>query len=94
MLAAGRDSALLRFGLGKAYLDQQDYPKAVEHLAEATRQKPDYSAAWKLLGKASLAAGDTRAAAMAWEQGIAMAETNGDVQAGREMRVFLRRLSR
>jgi len=94
MLAAGLDSALLRFGLGKAYLDQQDYPKAVEHLSEATRQKADYSAAWKLLGKAHLAAGDAGAAAMAWEAGIAMAETNGDVQAGKEMRVFLRRLSR
>ncbi len=92
LLAAGRDSALLRFGLGKAYLDLPDFLKAVEHLSAATRQKPDYSAAWKLLGKAHLAVGDSSAAAMAWEAGIAMAEANGDVQAAKEMRVFLRRI--
>jgi hypothetical protein len=56
-------------------------------------QDPHYSAAWKLLGKAQLADGETDAARAAWQRGIDVAETRGDKQAAREMRVFLRRLS-
>ncbi|NNM00711.1 MAG: hypothetical protein HKO62_08180 [Gammaproteobacteria bacterium] len=53
---------------------------------------PDYSAAWKLLGKALASAGDTAAARTAYESGIACAERMGDKQAQREMQVFLKRL--
>lgn len=51
-LAAGRDSALLRFGLGNACLKEGDAQAAVRHLTQATQQQPSYSAAWKLLGVA------------------------------------------
>jgi len=94
MLAKGRDSPLLRFSLGKCYLDLADYPQAVTHLAECIEQDPGYSAAWKLLGKAHQEAGDLDAAQLAWEDGVAAAEKKGDVQAGKEMTVFLKRLDR
>ena len=54
----------------------------------------DYSAAWKMLGKAHVAAGDIPGASAAFEQGIAVATSRGDVQAGKEMQVFLKRLKR
>ena len=93
MLAAGRDDALLRFSLGNAYL--KDRPAlAAEHLARAVSLNPEYSAAWKLFGKALTAAGREDEARRAYESGIAAAERNGDIQAAREMRVFLRRLER
>ncbi|MDT9146004.1 hypothetical protein RSW78_25605, partial [Escherichia coli] len=55
---------------------------------------PDYSAAWKLLGKARLAREDFDAAAVAWQHGIDAASRRGDKQAEREMQVFLRRLQK
>lgn len=94
MLAAGRDSALLRFSLGKALLDAADPAAAAAHLQHCVDQDPGYSAGWKLLGKAWLAAGDADAAARAWQQGIAVAQRNGDKQAEKEMTVFKRRLAR
>jgi predicted Zn-dependent protease len=92
MLGKGIDNALLRFGLGKAYLDLDDPAKAAEHLQRCVEFDPNYSAAWKLLGKAQLGLGDSAAARQAWEQGISAAQGHGDKQAEKEMSVFLRRL--
>ncbi len=89
-----RDGALLRFSLGNALLGEGDPATAVVELRQALDFDPDYSAAWKLLGKACQAAGDHEAAAAAWESGIAAARARGDKQAEKEMGVFLRRLSR
>jgi Tfp pilus assembly protein PilF len=94
LLAGGQDSPLLRFSLGNEYLKAEDYAKACEHLAEAVRQKPDYSAAWKVYGKVLVAVGDSAAAIRAYEQGIEVAEQQGDKQAAKEMGVFLRRLQK
>lgn len=94
MLAKGIDNSLLRFGLGKAYLDAADAAQAVQHLQRCVELDPGYSAAWKLLGKALLDSGDKAGAAQAWEQGISSAQHKGDKQAEKEMSVFLRRLQR
>ena len=94
LLAGGRDDPLLRFGLGKAYLDGDDPEAAVPHLQRAVEHDPGYSAAWKLLGKALAAAERTDEAITAYEQGIAAAEAKGDKQAGKEMGVFLKRLQK
>ena len=94
MLAKGVDNALLRFGLGKGYLDQGDAAKAAEHLRQCVRFDPKYSAAWKLLGKALEASGDLAAARHAWTEGLAAAQAHGDKQAEKEMTVFLKRLDK
>ena len=91
MLARGQDSALLRYGLGSAYLKAQQPDRAAEHLALAVRQDPDYSAAWKLYGQALAALGQHPQAIDAFDQGIATAERKGDIQAAKEMRVFRKR---
>lgn len=93
LLAAGKDGALLRFGLGSEYLRAGEARLAAMHLREAVALDPGYSAAWKLLGK-SLEADDRAAAAQAYRSGIAAAESRGDKQAAREMQVFLKRLER
>jgi len=94
MLQQGRDTALLRFGLGSEYLKRDQPDRAAEHLRKAVELDASYSAAWKLLGKALTAAGDTPAAIEAYANGIAAAETKGDKQAVKEMRVFRRRLEK
>jgi predicted Zn-dependent protease len=94
MLARGPDTALLRFSLGSEYLKTGEYERAIEHLARAVELDPSYSAAWKLLGKALAASHRPEEAARAYEKGIAAAEAKGDIQAAKEMRVFLKRLGK
>lgn len=93
LLAAGRDGALLRFGLGNAYAQTGEWAKAIEHLRRAVEHDPLYSAAWKLLGKSLVAAGDSAGARGAYEQGVAAAQQKGDKQALKEMQLFIRRLA-
>lgn len=94
MLARGEDNSLLRFTLGDLYLKADEPALAAEHLAEAVRQQPDYSAAWKLYGRALVAAGRAQEAERAFADGIRVAEARGDMQAVKEMRVFLKRLQK
>jgi predicted Zn-dependent protease len=94
LLAQGRDSALLRYGLGNEHLKRGDPLAALDHLQRAVELDPSYSAAWKLLGRA-LADGNRKSDALsAYRQGICIAEEKGDKQAANEMRVFLRRLEK
>ena len=92
MLRRGQDNALVRYGLGNEYLKLKEFDKAVEHLGKAVEFDRGYSAAWKSLGKALTSAGRNPEAIEAYETGIEVAENKGDVQAVKEMRVFLKRL--
>lgn len=94
MLAAGQDNALLRFTLGNECFKEGDGALATEHYRAATEQDPRYTAAWKQLGKALEMQGDLEGALAAWEKGRKVAEEKGDVQAGKEMMVFSRRLEK
>ena len=94
MLAAGTDNALLRFSLGQACLDGGEAETAVTHLREAVDKDPNYSAAWKLLGRALAEAGAHVDAIGAYQQGITVARERGDLQAAKEMEVFLKRARR
>ena len=94
MLAAGKDGALLRFSLGNEHLKAGDAARAAEHLARAVALDPDFTAAWKLYGKALAAAGRDDEALAAYRTGIEVAGKRGDKQAEKEMRVFARRLEK
>ena len=94
LLAAGKDGALLRFSLGNEHLKAGDAPRAALHLARAVAQDPDFTAAWKLYGKALAAAGRDDEALAAYRTGMAVASRRGDKQAEKEMRVFARRLEK
>jgi predicted Zn-dependent protease len=92
LVGTPRDGALLRFSLGSEYLKAGDPASAAAHLREAVTRDPEYSAAWKLLGKALAESGGAEGALEAYERGIAVAEARGDKQAAKEMSVFARRL--
>lgn len=92
LLAKGTDNALLRFGLANEYLKLGQLEQAIGHLRKAVAHDPKYSAAWKRLGKALDDAGHSAEAKRAYEDGIRVAEEKGDIQAAKEMRVFLKRL--
>ena len=94
MLARGQDNMLLRFTLGKAYAEQEQYTEAVTHLRAALAFDATYSVAWKWLGRALLAQDDAAGAREAWERGAQCARERGDKQVEKEIGVFLRRLDK
>ena len=94
MLAKGVDNPLLRFGLGKGYLDAGEPATAATHLRRCVELDPKYSAAWKLLGRALQASGDINGAREAWQSGVQAAQAQGDKQAEKEMVVFLKKLDK
>ena len=94
LLAAGKDGALLRFGMGNEHLKRGDAETAAVHFRRAVEIDPAYSAAWKMLGRALAQTRRHDDALSAWNQGIAAAERRGDKQAMREMQVFVRRLTK
>ena len=94
MLDGPRDSALLRYSLGNELLKAGNPASAAQRFREALVKDPNYSAAWKLLGKSLAEAGDDSGALAAYTQGLAVAEARGDVQAAKEMGVFARRLQK
>ena len=92
MLGGPRDGALLRFSLGNEYLKAGDPARAGKCFREAVDRDSQYSAAWKALGKALADDGQHADALAAYENGITVAETRGDIHAAKEMTVFARRL--
>ena len=94
LLAKGGDGPALRLALASRYLDAGDAAAAVRHAEVAVQLDPEYSAAWKALGRALTAAGRHADAQEIYERGIEVAERRGDQQAAKEMRVFSKRLQR
>lgn len=94
LLGTPRDGALLRFSLGSEYLKGGDAAKAADHLREAVTRDPEYSAAWKLLGRALTETGRASEALETYRSGILAAHRKGDKQAEKEMTVFARRLEK
>ena len=92
MLNGPRDGALLRFSLGNEWLKVGDAARAADYFRAAVERDANYSAAWKLLGKALSEGGAVDDAIAAYRQGIAVAEAKGDIQTAKEMGVFVKRL--
>jgi Tfp pilus assembly protein PilF len=94
MLAAGKDSALLRYSIGNEHAKAGDWQAAAEALSHAVALDPTYTAAWKLYAKALEQAGRPVQALEAYRRGIIVAKQKGDRQAEKEMTVFARRIER
>ncbi|MHB8622470.1 MAG: tetratricopeptide repeat protein [Sulfuricaulis sp.] len=94
MLVRGQDNALVRYGIGAEYAKLNQPDKAAEHLRQAVKKDPKYSAAWKLLGQVLTDAGHQDEAIAAYNCGITVAQEKGDKQAAKEMAVFLKRITK
>src|SRR5260370_17160961 len=88
LLSQGKDSALLRFSLGAEYLKLKETWVAVYQLRRALEMDPNYSAAWKLLGKALTDAGVLREALDAYRRGIEVADRRADNHTARQLPAF------
>lgn len=93
MLARGEDSAMLRFGLGSAYFNQHRFDLAVPHLERCLELDENYTAAYKLLGRALTELGQPDRAREIFNVGLAKSGLTGDKQTEREIGVFLKKLS-
>jgi Tfp pilus assembly protein PilF len=94
LLESGSDSAVLRFSIGSAYLKEHDLKQAKLHLAKAIEFDPEYSAAWKLYGKTLQQLSEHDLAEQVLTRGIKVANEKGDIQAAKEMEVFLKRVQK
>lgn len=94
MLAAGKDSALLRFSIGNEYAKTTQWTAAGEALSHAVTLDPQFTAAWKLYARALQETGQPHEALDAYRKGIEVAKRKGDRQAEKEMTVFARRIER
>ena len=92
MLNSGQDNLLLRFALAQALFKQDQFEDAIPHLEQALQHDSTHTASLKLLGKAYAACGKKEKALQTYRKGIEIAEEKGDIQAAKEMRVFLKRL--
>lgn len=94
LIAADPDDADLHFLLGKALLDAGRADEAAARLAEAARRNPGLAAIRRFWGEALRDSGDAAGALRVWEEGIALSERSGDLQAGKEMKALALGLSR
>ena len=92
LLADEPDDTLLNLTLGQEYLAAGEPASALPHLEKVVAVDPRYTVAYRYLGTALDELGRPDDAARAWEQGIKVADQTGDIQAGKEMQVFLTRL--
>lgn len=80
------------FMLAKLYAEVGRHAEAAEAGAKCLALKPDYSAAYRATGDAYRLAGMKEKARDVYTRGIAVAETNRDLQTVKEMKMFLRKL--
>lgn len=93
-IAAGADSALIRFTLGRICAEEGDASAAISNLSRAVELDPDYSAAWALLGKVHANTDHRDEASTAYRTGIEVAERKGDLHTARQMKVLLKKLEK
>jgi tetratricopeptide (TPR) repeat protein len=88
------DDATTQFLLGREAAARGRHDEARDAFRAAAGIDPDYAAAYRHWGNALEALGDFTEAAAVYARGVRVAERTGDLQAGREMAAFLKRLER
>jgi len=94
LLEAGNDNLLLRFGLGKAYAEGQQYDRAISHLEQAVLLDAMHSSSWFWLGRAHYEHGRLDDAERNLDKAIQVATQKGDSQTIKMAQVFLRRVKK
>lgn len=92
LLAKDPQDPMLHYGFGNELLKGERFADAVQSFEEAIRINPNYTAAYRQLGKSLASLDRNDEARRAFEDGIALGLETGDLQTVKEMKVFLRRL--
>lgn len=83
-----------RYGLGSLCLQAERYAEAEAEFRAAIAIKPNYTAAYRGLGRALEKQGKTEEAAATYRKGCEVAKETGDLQTKKEMELFLKRLAK
>ena len=86
------EDPVVHYGLGSEHLKLGEFAEAAAAFRQAIALQPDYSAAYRELGKALEKQNRQEEAIAAYRQGKEVATQKGDLQTGREIDVFLKRL--
>jgi predicted Zn-dependent protease len=85
---------MVLYSLGNELFKEGCYEAARDHLQRAVENKPDYSVAYRMLGRAHYELHEDVEARNIFLKGKEVALENGDLQTVKEMDVFLRRLQK
>ena len=85
---------MVLYSLGNELFKEGRHAEARDHLQRAIEHKPDYSVAYRVLGRAHFELGEDAEAREVFERGRRVAEANGDLQTVKEIDVFRRRLEK
>lgn len=85
---------MILYSLGNELFKEKDYPQAREHLERAVENKPDYSVAYRTLGRTLFEMREDDEARRVFEKGREIARENGDLQTVKEINVFSGRLEK
>ena len=94
LLERDPENPMVLYSLGNELFKEKKYPEAREHLSRAVRNKPDYSVAYRVLGRTLYELGEYGEARRVFADGHEVAERSGDLQTVKEIDVFVRRLEK
>lgn len=88
------DNPMVLYSLGSELFKEKSYSEARGYLERAVANKPDYSVAYRMLGRTLYELREDEEARRTFEKGREVALSNGDLQTVKEIDVFMRRLEK
>ena len=92
LLERDPNNPMILYSLGNELFKEGRYGEARDLLQRAIANKPDYSVAYRMLGRAHYELNENTEARNVFLKGKEVAQGNGDLQTVKEIDVFLRRL--
>ncbi len=94
LLERDQNNPMVLYSLGNELFKEKKYSEAREYLSRAVQNKPDYSVAYRMLGRTLYELREDAEARRVFDEGREVAERNGDLQTVKEIDVFVRRLEK
>ena len=94
LLQRDETNPMVLYSLGNELFKEGRYAEARDYLRRAVEHKPDYSVAYRVLGRAHFELRENSEARDVFERGRRVAEANGDLQTVKEIDVFRKRLEK
>ena len=94
LLERDPNNPMVLYSLGNELFKEGSYPEARDHLRRAVENKPDYSVAYRMLGRTHYELREDAEAREVFAKGREVATQNGDLQTIKEIDVFRRRLEK
>lgn len=94
LLERDQNNPMVLCSLGNELFKEGRYAEARDYLKRAVENKPDYSVAYRMLGRAHYELHEDGEAGAVFETGREVARNNGDLQTVKEIDVFQRRLEK